>query len=197
MLPKKVTKATKTAEKKGIATKTIKKTTTTKTDKSFLNDTKKIVIIGVVALIVIIAAIAGVSLSQTSEEKKVEEAVRLHIEYYNTRNIDAYYDLISQNSKNKYGIKLEDISNLLNKAAFDGTNITIVNISQIKIHGNDAEVIGVITAKNNQGSETRTFIELYKKENGVWKYEQRMWQILLLLRFPSDNIFSFFIWDNL
>jgi lipopolysaccharide export LptBFGC system permease protein LptF len=111
--------------------------------------------------------------------------VRLHIEYYNTRNIDAYYDLISQNSKNKYGIKLEDISNLLNKAAFDGTNITIVNISQIKIHGNDAEVIGVITAKNNQGSETRTFIELYKKENGVWKYEQRMWQDTATSQIPQ------------
>ncbi len=163
----------------------MKKTTTTKTDKSFLNDTKKIVIIGVVALIVIIAAIAGVSLSQTSEEKKVEEAVQLHIEYYNARNIDAYYDLISQNSKNKYGIKLEDISNLLNKAAFDGTNITIVNISQIKIHGNDAEVTGVITARNNQGSETRNFIELYKKENGVWKYEQRMWQDTATSQIPQ------------
>ncbi|MCC7572553.1 MAG: hypothetical protein KO464_04090 [Candidatus Methanofastidiosum sp.] len=64
----------------------------------------------------------------------------------------------------------------MNKAAFDGTNITIVNISQITIQGNDAEARGVIIAKNNQGSETRSFVELYKKENGVWKYEQRMWQ---------------------
>jgi hypothetical protein len=118
----------------------------------------------------------GFYYTQESEKDKVEEAVRLHVEYYNTRNIDAYYDLVSQNSKDKYDIKLEDISNLLNKAAFDGTNITIVNLSQITIQGNDAEVMGVILAKNNQGSESKSFVELYKKENGKWKYEQRMWQ---------------------
>lgn len=113
---------------------------------------------------------------QENDTNKVEEAVRLHIEYYNTRNIDAYYDLVSQNTKDKYNIKLEDISNLLNKAAFDGTNITIENISQITIQGNDAEVRGSIIARNNQGSETKPFVEFYKKENGIWKYEQRMWQ---------------------
>ncbi|KYC45539.1 MAG: hypothetical protein APG12_00950 [Candidatus Methanofastidiosum methylothiophilum] len=133
-------------------------------------------IIGAVALVVIIAGIAGFYLTQESDEKKVEEAVRLHIEYYNTRNIDAYYDLVSQNSKDRYNIKLEDISNLLNKAEFDGTNITIVNISQITIQGDNAEARGVIIARNRQGSETRSFVEFYKKENGVWKYEQRMWQ---------------------
>lgn len=141
-----------------------------------MKDKKKISIIGAVALVLIIAAIAGSYYIQESDKNKVEEAVRLHIEYYNARNIDAYYDLVSQNSKDKYNIKLEDISNLLNKAAFDGTNITIVNISQITVQGDSAEARGVIIAKNNQGSETRSFVELYKKENGVWKYEQRMWQ---------------------
>jgi len=157
-----------------VTTKT--KTSATKTEKSFLNDKKKITMVGAVALVLIIAAIAGFFYMQENEKNKVEEAVRLHVEYYNTRNIDAYYDLVSQNSKEKYNIKLEDISNLLNKAAFDGTNITIVNISQITIQGDDAEARGVIIAKNNQGSETKSFVELYKKENGVWKYEQRMWQ---------------------
>ncbi|NYT03083.1 MAG: nuclear transport factor 2 family protein [Candidatus Methanofastidiosa archaeon] len=162
--------------KKSVAPKAEKKVASAKKEKSFLEKNKKIGIVGAVAIVLVIAAIAGFYYTQGNEEKKVEDAVRLHIEYYNTRNIDAYYDLISQNSKDKYGIKLEDISNLLNKAAFDGTNITIVNISQITIQGNDAEVRGVILAKNNQGSETRSFVELYKKENGEWKYEQRMWQ---------------------
>jgi type II secretory pathway pseudopilin PulG len=151
-----------------------------------LKDKNKISIIGAVALVLIIAAIAGFYYMQESDKNKVEEAVKLHIEYYNTRNIDAYYDLVSQTSKDKYDIKLEDISNLLNKAAFDGTNITIVNISKITVQGENAEVTGVIIAKNNQGSETRSFVELYKKENGVWKYEQRMWEDTATSEIPQQ-----------
>lgn len=151
-----------------------------------MKDKKKISIIGAVALVLIIAAIAGFYYTQESDKNKVEEAVKLHIEYYNTRNIDAYYDLVSQTSKDKYDIKLEDISNLLNKAAFDGTNITIVNISKITVQGDNAEVTGVIIAKNNQGSETRSFVELYKKENGVWKYEQRMWEDTATSEIPQQ-----------
>lgn len=176
-----------TKKKKDVAEKKITKTTsakktvskakpkTTKSEKSFLKDTKKLAIIGVVALVVIIGAVAGYTIMQGNEKSKVEEAVKLHIEYYNTRNIDAYYDLVSQNSKNKFDITLDDIANLLNKAAFDGTSITLVNISQITVQGDNAEARGVITVRNNQESKTSSFVEFYIKENGVWKYEQRTW----------------------
>jgi len=113
-------------------------------------------------------------LTQGSEKDKVEEAVKLNIEYYNTRNIDAYYDLVSQNSKTQYNITLDDIANLLNKVSYEGRTITLVNISQVTIQGNTAQVTGVVSIKDNQGTQTSQFTQTYRKENGVWKYEQKM-----------------------
>ncbi len=98
----------------------------------------------------------------------------MNIQYYNTRNIDAYYDLVSQNSKDQYNIKLEDIANLLNKVEYDGRTITLINISQISIQGDIAQVSGIISIKDNQGTQTGQFSHTYRKENGVWKYEQKM-----------------------
>lgn len=183
---KKITKTTNATSKKAVTIKTKGKVSATKSKKSFFEDKRKITIIAAVALVVVIVAIAGFYYMQESDKNKVEEAVKLHMDYYNTRNIDAYYDLVSQSSKDKYGIKLEDISNLLNKAAFDGTNITLVNLSQITIQGDAAEAKGVIIAKNNKGSETKSFVELYKKENGVWKYEQRMWEDTATSQVPQQ-----------
>lgn len=113
-------------------------------------------------------------LTQGSEKDKVEEAVKLNIEYYNTRNIDAYYDLVSQNSKTQYNITLDDIANLLNKVSYEGRTITLVNISQVTIQGDTAQVTGVVSIKDNQGTQTSQFTQAYRKENGVWKYEQKM-----------------------
>jgi len=179
---KKVTE-TKTSAKK---TASKAKSKTTKSENPFLKDTKKLAIIGVVALVVIIGAVAGYAIIQGNEKSKVEEAVKLHIQYYNDRNIDAYYDLVSQDSKNKFEITLDDIANLLNKASFDGTNITLVNISQITIQGDNAEVRGVITVKNNQETKTSSFVEFYKKENGEWKYEQRTWATTQTSQIPQQ-----------
>lgn len=150
------------------------KASTTKKEESFLKDKKKMTIVGAVALLLVIAGIAGFMLTQENETDKVEEAVKLNIEYYNTRNIDAYYDLVSQNSKDQYNIKLEDIANLLNKVQYDGRTITLVNISQITIQGDTAQVAGVVSIKDNQGTQTAQFAQTYRKENGAWKYEQKM-----------------------
>ncbi len=138
------------------------------------NEKNKKTIAGIFSLAIIIIAIAGfyyLYYLPEAQKDSVEEAVNLHIEYYNTRNIDGYYDQVSQYSKDTYNITLEDVIQLLNTAEFQGRDITLINLSQVEIEGNIADVKGVIIIRDNQGSQSGEFNQRYRLENGVWKYE--------------------------
>jgi hypothetical protein len=130
--------------------------------------------IGAVVIIIAIVAVFAYALMQGNERNAVEKAVNMNIEYYNTRNIDGYYDLVSQNSKDKYGVTLDDVANLLNKVQNEGRTITLVKISEVTIQGNTAVVKGVVKINDKQGSQEGQFLHTYVKENGEWKYEQTM-----------------------
>lgn len=123
--------------------------------------------------VVIIGAVGFYSLYYLpeSQKDKVEDALRLHIEYYNTRNIDGYYDQVSQYSKDMYDITLGDIIDLLNTADFEGRNVTLISVSNVEVRGDVANIKGVVMIRDNRGSQSGEINHTYRLERGEWKYD--------------------------